>query len=266
MAKRSEAEIIQSSVDLKMQELTAHILGVTPFVCNAMGPKTLQQLLYPTGRKSTAEKAVSMKHDPMTEYRTSPYRSTKADAVTRIEMVAVSFKHAIESIALDVPGATKTQIQRNLVTPDQRIALYGIPELFMATVKSGDMAKTPDVRTRAIIPRWACTLRLRFPFPLFKEKIVQEYLALAGLLRGVGDFRPERGSGSYGQFEIVSGGDPRWHDVVATGGRKAQDEALESPEPFDDQTQLLLEWFEGEKARRGQVTARNGKSAEEVRA
>lgn len=256
--KKTEAEIIQSSIDLRMAELVFHVVGTTPFVCNAMGQKTLQQLLYPTGRKSRAEKAVSMKHDPLAEFRASPYTTAREDAPTYIEIVAVSFKHAMESIALDVPGATKAQLQRNLVAPEQRTALYGIPELFMSPVKSADMSKTPDIRSRAIVPRWACVVRIRFPEPLFKPKIVTEYLGLAGMLRGVGDYRPGQGSGAYGLFEIVKEDDPRFVDVVKHGGRQAQIEAMESPEYFDDQTRQLHEWFESEKQRRGAVVPLKG--------
>ena len=52
--KKTEAEIIQASVDLQLQELEANILGVTPFICNRMANKALHQLLYPTGRKTSA--------------------------------------------------------------------------------------------------------------------------------------------------------------------------------------------------------------------
>lgn len=33
--KKTESEIIQTSVDLNMHELTACILGTTPFICNS---------------------------------------------------------------------------------------------------------------------------------------------------------------------------------------------------------------------------------------
>lgn len=251
MTKKTEAEIVQTSIDLRMQELTACILGMTPFVCNRQSEKVKRGLLAPTGRKTQAEKATTMKHNPLEEYQLSPYRSRNTDSPTLIEMVAVSFKKAIESTALDVPGATKSQIVRNLVVPDQRIALYGVPQMFMSVVRSADMNKTPDVRTRALLPEWACCVRIRYPHPLFREKVVAEYLALAGQLRGVGDFRPERGSGSYGTFEIVEPDDPRYLAVVRGGGRDAQQAALAAPEYHDDETRDLYEWFVEECDRRG---------------
>lgn len=254
MAK-TEAEVIQSSVDLKMHELTACILGVTPFVCNSMPEKARQQLLYPSGRKTSAEKATSFKHDPLGEYRSSVYRNRAESAPTFIEMVAVSFKRAIESTALDVPGATKSAIKRNIVVPQQKLSLYGVPQMFMAVVRSADMNRTPDVRTRAIIPEWACEVRIRYPHPMFREKVVSDYLALAGQLRGVGDYRPEQGPGSYGTFEIVAPDDARYLSVIANGGRAAQIAALESPEMYDDDTRDLYEWMLAEMGRRGSSEA-----------
>lgn len=264
--KKTEAEIIQQSVDLNMQELTACILGATPFICNAMSAKAKQGLLLPSGRKSSAEKATTLKHRPLEEFRESPYRSRDSSSPTVIQMVAVSFKRAIESMALDVPGATKAQISRNIVAPEQRIALYGVPQMLFSIVRSADMNKTPDVRSRAILPEWACRVRLRYPHPMFQEKIIAKYLALAGQLRGVGDFRPERGAGSYGLFEIVAPDDPRFLAVVASGGREAQSMALLAPEMHDDETHELYEWFETELDRRGVKTGRNGTEREEVRA
>ncbi len=259
-AKKTESEIIQGSIELKMQELVAHVLGVTPFVCNRMSQKGIEALLYPKGRKTAAEKATSLKHDPMSEYRDSPYTTADPAAPTLIMTPAVSFKRAVESVALDVPGATKSQISRNIVAPETRISLFGVPQMFMAVVRSADMAKTPDVRTRAIIPQWACTVRLRYPYPLFREKVIADYLALAGQLRGVGDYRPERGAGSYGTFEVVSPDDPRYQAVIKGGGRQAQAQALAAPEYYDDETETLINWFEDERVRRGasNVKAKNG--------
>jgi hypothetical protein len=251
--KKSESEIIQASVDLKMQEITACILGVTPFVCNSMPEKARRQLLYPPGKKSTAEKAISMKHNPLEEFRSSPYKNRGDDSETLIEMVAVSFRKAIESIALDVPGATKAQIIRNIVAPQQRIPLYGVPQLFMSVVRSADMNKTPDIRPRAILPEWACTVRIRYPHPLFRDKVISDYLALAGQLRGVGDWRAERG-GTMGLFEIVNPDDPRFLSVIQNGGRAAQIAAMESPEMYDEDTRELYDWYEEERVKRGSMS------------
>lgn len=287
--KLSEAEIVQMSIDLKMHELEACILGTTGFVCNRVSQKSVRELLFPKGRKTAADKATSLKHDPMAEFQASPYiscnfsrnfspvaefqgsvaESLPSQTKTLIEMPAVSFKKAIESIALDVPGATKAQISRNIVAPDNRIPVYGVPQMFMAVVRSADQARTPDVRTRAIIPQWATRVRIRYPHPIFREKVVADYLALAGQLRGVGDGRAERGALSFGLFEIVDPDDPRYLAIVQTGGREAQIAAMAAPEMFDDETEELFSWFQEERLRRGTEQpkkTKNGTAAAEVEA
>jgi len=252
MPKKNEADIISIPInEFTMGQIEVAIIGVSPFVCNRVAEKAMQQLLYPSRKKNAAEKNTTFKHNPMSEYRSSPYTTSREDAPTVIEMPAVSFKRAMESVALDVPGTTKSQLSRNLVAIDQRVPLFGVPQLFMSVVRSADQAKTPDIRTRAIIPQWATTVRIRFPEPLFVEKTVVHLLGLAGLFRGVGDYRPEKGAGSYGQFEICAPDDPRYLDIVHNGGRAAQLQALHNPSFFDDQTETLFAWFEEERGRRG---------------
>lgn len=260
-SRKSEAEVIQMSVDLNMREIEFHVLGLTPFICNSMAEKAMRSLLFPAGRKNAAERATSLKHEPIEEYRSSPYRSTDPKSPTLIQCVAISFKRAMESIALDVPGLTKAQLSRNLVAPEQRVSLYGAPQMLMSVVRSADMARTPDVRTRAILPEWACKVRIRYPHPMFRGEDISKLFALSGLARGVGDFRPERGAGSYGQFEVVEKNDSRWKSIVQHGGRAAQMAALESPEMYDDETEKLFAWFVEERQRRGpEVTERKSKT------
>jgi hypothetical protein len=120
----------------------------------------------------------------------------------------------------------------------------------MSIVRSADMNKTPDVRTRAIVPVWACRLSVTFVQPLIRAQAVANLLAAAGITIGVGDWRPEKGAGSYGQFRIVDQDDAEFRAILKAGGRKAQEEALEHPVCYDDETTELLSWYEDERQRR----------------
>ena len=73
--------------------------------------------------------------------------------------------------------------------------------------------------------------------------------------QGVGDWRPEKGSGNFGQFELVSEDDADYLRIIETGGRQEQIDAMESPTPYDQDTEELLEWFNDEIDRRGKVVA-----------
>lgn len=75
------------------------------------------------------------------------------------------------------------------------------------------------------------------------------------MIQGVGDWRPEKGSGNFGQFELVSEDDPDYLRIIGTGGRQAQIGAMESPAPYDQDTEELLAWFDSEIDRRGKVVS-----------
>lgn len=250
--KTDNAEVFISKVE--QAQLTFCILGLSPLICNRMSEKARQELLLPSLRKTAATKATTLKHDPLTEYRDSPYRNLASNAPTRLQLLASMFKKAMMTAALDIPGAKKTQIGRLLYLAGDRIDLYGQPEMFMAVTRSADMNRTPDVRTRAILREWACRITIRFTVPIIKDVSVANLLAAAGTQAGVGDFRVEKGAGSYGTFEPVSADNKDWQRIAKIG-RVEQDKALKSPGFYDDETASLFTWFEAEVPKRGLTTA-----------
>ena len=101
------------------------------------------------------------------------------------------------------------------------------------------------------MPEWACKLAVTYVKPILREKDVVNLLAAAGIMRGVGDWRPEKGAGNYGQFELVSETDKNFLRIVKAGGRVPQDAALRDPETYDAESAELLGWFVAEASRRG---------------
>lgn len=226
------------------------VLGRTPLILNCMSQKVKQELLLPKGKKNAAEKASSLKHVPLDEFRASAYQSIDENNATRLLMLATSFKGAIRSVAVDMPGAAKAQIGRLTYVEKDYVDVYGMPKLFMSVTRSADMNKTPDVRTRCIVPEWACSLTVTFVKPILREQAVANLLAAAGIMRGVGDWRPEKGSGSYGQFELVDADNAEYRRILKVG-RVQQDAALKSPECYDKESAELLSWYTAEAQRRG---------------
>lgn len=226
------------------------ILGTSPLICNRMAQKAWFELLAPK-TKTAADRQGTMKHDPIAEFRASPYRMKTDDAPTVLAVLPTMFKKAMGTAALDMPGAKKTQIGRLINVDWDVMPVFGIPKVFMAITRSADMNKTPDVRTRAIIPEWACRLTVRFQKPIMRETTVANLLSAAGRLSGIGDWRQEKGSGSYGSFALVSADNADFLRIVKAGGRKAQQAALDKPMAYDDETSEMLAWFEPEMKRRG---------------
>jgi hypothetical protein len=227
------------------------ILGTAPLICNRMSQKVWFELLAPKGKKNAAEKASSLKHDPIKEFRDSPYIIKDESAPALLGILPTAFKKGLGTAALDMPGAKKAQIGR-LVSVDWDLQpVFGIPKVFMAITRSADINKTPDVRTRAILPEWACRLKITFIKPILREQSIANLLAAAGFQSGMGDWRQEKGSGSYGSYKLVSDDDKDFVRICKTMGRKAQQEALDNPEAYNEETEEMLSWFDAEIKRRG---------------
>jgi hypothetical protein len=250
MKKQRETEV--NIIEINQGKLTFFVRGLTPFIFNAMSEKAKHELLLPkrTGKKTAADKAQSFKHNPLEEFRGSVYRTRDNKASARLIFPAAAFKKAMGTAALDIPGAQKTQIGRLVWVSGDMVEIYGVPRLHMSVVRTADMKRTPDIRTRAILPEWACKITVQFVKPAINEQSIFNLLAAAGVTVGVGDFRQEKGAGNYGQFALVPEKDADFARIVKAGGLKQQDAALESPEMYDIETEQLYAWFNAEILRR----------------
>lgn len=84
--------------------------------------------------------------------------------------------------------------------------IYGVPRLYMAGVRSSDMKRTPDIRTRAILPEWACRVSVKYAMPALTHQAVANLLASGGMCSGIGDGRVEKGHLNFGLFRVASSG------------------------------------------------------------
>jgi hypothetical protein len=236
---------------LKRGRVTLRMIGETPFYFNSMSAKALRTLLIGGGKKTAAEKK-ELKHNPEEEFRDSVYRLPGGP--TLLGFPAPGVKAAMATAALETAGVTKTSVNRLIFLPEQRIKIWGTPRLKMDVVRSADMAKTPDVRTRAFLREWAAEVDIAFVTPTLSHNSIVSLLANAGQIVGIGDFRQERGKGSYGTFSVH--GDnmaddvaARWNDLQ-TQGRAVQEAAMMEPECEDAETAELMEFLRGERKRR----------------
>jgi hypothetical protein len=232
----------------------ACILGTTPLILNRMSDKAMRTLLQPSGKKNAAQKASTAKHDPIEEFRASAYQDKDAGSPALLQHLSSAFKGAIAEAALDLPGANKKQIGRLTWVVGERIHIFGAPKIFCAVTRNQDMNKTPDVRTRVIVPEWACRITVAFVTPLLKDVGVANLLASAGVTQGVGDWRTGKGKGTYGSFELVNEDNPEWRRRMKVG-RKEQEKAMANPLPYDEDTEELLAWWQREMKSRGFTTS-----------
>lgn len=235
---------------LKQGRVTLRLIGTTPLYFNAMSAKAKRTLLVGGGRKTAAEKK-ELKHNPLQEFRDSVYKLPAGP--TLLGFPAPGVKGAMATAALETPGVTKTSVQRLIFLPQEKVSIWGKPYLKMDVVRSADMAKTPDIRTRAFLPRWCAEVDIAFVTPTLSTHAVVSLLQNAGVIVGIGDFRQEKGRGSYGTFAVAGEDLGDWQEVwdeVTAEGRDVQQAAMEDPEVADDDTAELMAMFEEEVVRR----------------
>jgi hypothetical protein len=245
----STIEIIQ----IARQEATFCVTGSSPLIMNRLSVKVRRELLLPR-RKTAVDRASQLKHYPIDEFRTAAHVIADASFPTYLAMPAAAFKRSIASAALNIPGAKKAEIGRLTSVPgdylDQYVGIYGKPYLFMEPVRSSDIARTPDIRTRVILPQWAAYVRVSFITPNLRSGPVANLFAAAGEMVGIGDWRVEKGAGSFGRFRLTEPDDEAFVAALKFG-RDEQIAAMELAAPFNDETAELLQWCIQETTRRG---------------
>jgi hypothetical protein len=251
MPKTQGSTIIEVP-EVEKGRIIVHILGKSPLILNRMSEKARQTLLLPPSSHGR-RKQHTLKHDPIAEFKASPYTFASPEAPTLIAFMATAVKRAIATAALDVAGTSKREIGRLVYVDGDYLPIYGLPYLFMAVTRSSDINRTPDIRTRAIMPEWASRVEISFVRPMLREQTVINLLSFAGVTVGLGDWRPEKGAGDYGQFQVVNPDDPAYLEVIAQG-RDRQIAAMEAAQPYDPESGELLQWFAEEVKQRGFVT------------
>lgn len=247
--KKAEAGTLHID-PLKQGRVTLRMIGTTGFYFNAMSAKAKRTLLIGGGKKTAAEKR-ELKHNPEEEFRDSVYRLPEGP--TLLGFPAPGVKGAMATAALETPGVTKTSVQRLIFLPEQKIKMWGKPYLRCDVVRSADMNRTPDVRTRAFLPRWCAEVDIAFVSPTLSVHSVVSLLSNAGVIVGIGDFRQEKGRGSYGTFSVHGDDLGDWQatwDEITAEGRDVQEAAMAEPEWADDDTAELMAMLDDERAKR----------------
>lgn len=246
--KTTETAEIQIT-PLKRGSVKLRIIGTQPLFQNRMANKVKEGLLVGTRKKTKAERQ-EIKHDPLLEFRSSAEIVQGGPTALGLRVVAV--KAAMCTAALETAGITKTSAQRLLFMPGDFVPLYGTPQLRMDVVRSADINRTPDVRSRAFLPKWGAEIEIHYIVPQLSVTSVVTLLCNAGVLIGVGDFRQEKGKGGFGSFRVLGEGekDAEWDDLVKNHGRKAQEPALDDPDYADRDTEDLMRFYAGEVSRR----------------
>ena len=224
---------------LKRKAARFYILGQTGLYIHRMSAKARKSLLI-GARKKTAAQRLEIKHDPYSEFRECMLIQENWHEHSHIAFPAMAFKSAMGTAALATPGIRKTDVQRLVFMPQENVAIFGVPKLRIDVVRSSDIARTPDMRTRPFFAQWATEIDIEFEPTALSAQAIANLLSNAGTVCGIGDNRQEKGKGSYGTFTIV----PELPKELLD--RDAQWEAIQNPEAANFETQELLTELEKE--------------------
>jgi hypothetical protein len=252
-------------MEIHTRQVTFNIVGISPMIMHRFDQKAWRELLLPAPQKNRAEKAMTLKHDPVAEFRGALYLSRNPDGPTAIHVPSGSFHNALGQAAIDIPGAAKSEIKRLTTVVDETVHLYGIPLLGCHMVRNSGINGAPDVRTRPIFREWACSITFRFIADLVKEKQLASLMGAAGHIVGIGDWRGQKG-GPFGRFRLAGPDDAEFLRITEHQGRDAQNDAIEHPQFFDQDSEELIGWFFDEAARREKAaTLSGGDTAKKIR-
>lgn len=256
--QEGEEELSTKIEAIKTRRVMVNLIGGN-LVAHRYAFKAWQELLLPSRKKNAQEREESLKHDPLQEYQDCFYinrRNTKSPTLFHLPIGMPS--KAMAAAALDIPGSKKAEIQRLVRIVSDDLLLYGRPELFMSMVRNSDQARTPDVRTRPIFPRWAVpNVWIEYKMDPLNDTQIFNLMGAAGKIVGFGDWRPQKG-GNFGCFRVVGADDKELRDIMKEG-RAVQQRAFDNPTYYDDDTEDLMRWFNEEVARREkEVPSRRG--------
>ena len=114
------------------------------------------------------EYAAGLHRDPAMKAQEGGYVALvykKPTGATYLCFPAAGVKGAMATAALETEGIKKTSVQRLIFLPESQIQIWGKPYLKMDIVRSADMNKTPDVRSRAYLPNWCAEVDIKFVTP-----------------------------------------------------------------------------------------------------
>lgn len=248
IAKKTDNPI--EVIRVSQETVEIRVIGETPLIMESYSEKNKRDLLAPTGRKSAVEKASTVKHDPRAEAYNSAYRLKEGP--TLLGFPSTGFKDALRSAALDLSGVQKTESGRLTRFIGEHNPVWGEPKMLMAMVRNSDPGRTPDVRSRVIIPRWCSLVVVKYTLPKMTLQGVLNLMVAAGVTNGIGGWRQEKGSADFGLWRLaIEEDDLREFDQIrAEGGRDIQTAAMNDLEPYDEATASLIDWFDQEMLRR----------------
>jgi hypothetical protein len=268
-ARRSTDDAVTPQL-MKSHFIRLGVIGRSPLLFHRKDDELLRELTLPAlkAKKDVDRLVRDLKHNPLQEYRDSVYETGFSGNPTLLQFPAAAFHRAMASAAMDMPGMAKSEVGRRTWdhgvpldgvnhTPEtlEMVNIYGKPYFRMDVVKNFGYPRVPDVRFKACLKEWCCTVEVHYIHPLLNEQTCVNVLSNAGMMIGIGDGRQERGILSLGQFFLVDTDHPEFRRIQKEGGRAVQEAAMNAavPEFYDVRSEKMFFWFDNELENRRQA-------------
>lgn len=176
----------------KTVRIEVTVEGVTPLLMHRFGKKAQAQIADKQAKKAAKSKEA---RDPEAEYLDSIYRDDDGDAA----MPVVNFKAAFLRTWELVGMKNKNNIRFGMMLPGEYVKVIG--QHHMRT----DYVRIPggsSLTYRAEFPQWSVTLPIIINVNVLSIEQALNVIAEAGQACGVGDWRPEKSSGTFGCWRI----------------------------------------------------------------
>jgi len=186
---------------LPMEVLEIPITGVTPLIVNRFGPKIREEIR----RIEAGGKKIKMPRDPLAEYEDAFYRIKGSDLDGEFGFPLTAFKSCTVSACRFYDRSVSMQAVKQYLWfepeyyDEDGVALVPLqyddnsPRMREDPVRVRNGGTT--LRYRPEFTGWSTTVRVRYVMSSINMDSVLELMNAGGLNVGVGEWRPEKGTG-----------------------------------------------------------------------
>ena len=176
----------------KTVRIEVAVEGVTPLLMHRFGKKAQAQIADKQAKKAAKSKKA---RDPEAEYLDSIYRDADGDAAMPVVNFKASFLRVWELVGMK----NKNNIRFGMMLPGEFVKVIGKPRM------RTDYVRIPggsSLTYRAEFVKWSVVLPIIINTNVLSIEQALNIVAEAGQACGVGDWRPEKSSGTFGTWKI----------------------------------------------------------------
>lgn len=206
--KKNTSETTAASTDkkkdvklpaLQIQRMTVKVKSLSPLIVNAFSVKSKEEMAAKQQKQARLAKEAK---DPVACFNAARYVVNGKDCVTAITvkkaiMTAATFADEFKShigMALFVRGSESNG--------DFIPIKSAKPRMREDVVRVGAMTKTADLRYRPEYVDWKMEFVVEFNARVLTAEQVLNLVSIAGFSCGICEWRPQKGGGDYGRFEL----------------------------------------------------------------